>query len=76
MKISVQDAFGSELATIWAPKGSQMERQKGPKMHQKRDQNDIEFLVRFLDRFWTAQGPTAPIENGDLRNARGRDRLF
>ena len=47
MKISVQDAFESELGTIWAPKSSQMGGQKGPKRHPKRDQNDIKILIDF-----------------------------
>ena len=52
-KIWLQDSFWTELGPIWAPKGSQMGGQEGPKRHQKRDQNDIKILIDF----WTDFGP-------------------
>ena len=53
-----QDAFWSELGSIWAAKSSQMGGQKGPQRFQKRDQNDIEILIDFWIDFgaiWEAQ---------------------
>ena len=43
----LQDLFWTELGPIWAPKGSQMGGQEGPKRHQKRNQNDIKILIDF-----------------------------
>ena len=76
MKINVQDAFWSELGSIWAPKSSQKGGQKGPKRRQKRDQNDIKILIDFWIDFgsiWEARG--AWIKR-PVRNARGLARLF
>ena len=55
-KISVQDAFWTELGPIWAPKSSQMGGQKGAKRHEKRDQNDIKMLIEFLIDFERQKG--------------------
>ena len=76
IQINVQDAFWSELGSIWAPKSSQKGCQKGPKRRQKRDQNDIKFLIDFLIDFgpiWEARG--GAHQRGG-RNARGLARLF
>ena len=61
MKISVQEAFWSELGPIWAAKRVQKGGQKGPKRHQKRDQNDINFLIDFLIDF----GPISEAQRRD-----------
>ena len=50
-KMKSQDAFWTDLGAIWAPKSSQMGGQKGPKRHQKRDQNDIKILIDFWTDF-------------------------
>ena len=42
-----QDACWDDLGSIWAPKRVQKGGQKGPKRHQKRDENDIEILIDF-----------------------------
>ena len=49
----------AQLGSILAPKGCEMRGQKGPKRHQKRDQNDIKMLIDFGIDFgpiWEAQG--------------------
>ena len=51
MKTSVQEAFWCELGAIWAAKRDQKGGQKGPKRHQKRDQNDIKILIDFWSDF-------------------------
>ena len=44
-------ASWAELGPIWAAKRAQKGGQKGPKRHQKRDQNDIKILIEFWTHF-------------------------
>ena len=57
-KIGVQEAFKTELEPISVAKRVQKGGQKGPKRHQKRDQNDIKILIDF----WIDFGPILEIE--------------
>ena len=67
MKTSVQEAFWCELGVIWAAKRDQKGGQKGPKRHQKRDQNDIKILIDF----WIDFGPIWEAPGTQLRGAGG-----
>ena len=68
-KSGVKTRLGTILGRSGSPKGVVLGGQKGPKRHQKRDQNDIKILIDFLIDFGPileAQGDPAP-ENGGMR---------
>ena len=55
----VKTRLGTILGRFGSPKGVVLGGQKGPKRHQKRDQNDIKILIDFWIDFgpiWEAQG--------------------
>ena len=52
-----QDACWEDLGSIWVAKRIVLGGQKGPSRHQKRDQNDIDFLMDF----WIDFGPEAAV---------------
>ena len=57
-KSGLKTRLGTILGRFGSPKGVVLGGQKGPKRHQKRDQNDIKILIDFWIDFgpiWEAQ---------------------
>ena len=69
-------ASWAELGPIWVAKRVQKRGQKGPKMRQKRDQNDIKILIDFLIDFGSISETQGTQLRATLRNARALARLF
>ena len=73
-KSGVKTRLGTILGRFGSPKGVVLGGQKGPKRHQKRDQNDIKILIDFWIDFgpiWEAQGTQLRATCGATCGMRG-----
>ena len=76
-KSGVKTRLGTILGRSGSPKGVVLGGQKGPKRHQKRDQNDIKILIDFLIDFgpiWEALGTPGEVRSdllGDFAECAG-----
>ena len=62
--MTVQDAFLTQLDSIWAPKRVPRGAQDEPKTDPRRVQNRVQNRVEKMIEKWTAQGSMAGIGNG------------